>query len=446
MIAPLDFSRLENALSNPRYWVELALVLACLLLAWVIDRRIETAARKRHAGAPHETRLHANLSAGVGRIVFSLVGLLLLAMVRPVFAQMSGHKPFFIDIAIPLLVALALIRMLVFMMRRFFANSDWLKTSERAISFSIWLLAILYFVGVLPEVARELDELRLPLGKDSVSLLTILKGAAVVLVTIVVSLWISSLIEQRLAAATSLDSNLRAVLDRVVRAVILVVGVLIALQSIGFDLTLLTVFGGALGVGVGLGLQRLAANYISGFTILLDKSIKLGDMITVDGRQGRVAAVTSRYVLLRAVDGVEVIVPNETLVTTTVLNHTPNSYNARISVILRVAQGADVNRAMDIMMQSASKEPRALVDKDPPIAFMNGVTDQGVELELQFWISGGNTGMQGIRSEVQRRILADFRDKGIAFAPPRQELRLSAAAPDGAPAPAPAAPAPAGEP
>ena len=123
------------------------------------------------------------------------------------------------------------------------------------------------------------------------------------------------------ASATTLDSSVRAVLAKFLRALLLVVGMLVALQAVGIDLTLLTVFGGALGVGIGLGLQKLASNYIAGFTILLDRSIRLGDMITVDNRFGVVAKVTSRYVVVRSLDGIEAIVPNETLVTTTVLNH-----------------------------------------------------------------------------------------------------------------------------
>lgn len=417
MLAHLDFRRLETALANPLHWLELALVLLCLGLAWAIDRRLYRDARERTT-----TRKHPRLSGSVGRIVFSLLGLLFLAIARPAFL-LTGAKPFFIDFAIPLLVALAVIRMLVYVMRQLFASSNWLTTSERAISFSIWVLVILYFLGVLPEIARELDEITVPIGKTWISLLTIFKGAAVVLLTLVVSLWISSLIEQRLSQA-QIDNNLRAVLGRVVRAVILVVGVLIALQSIGFDLTLLTVFGGALGVGVGLGLQKLAANYIAGFTILLDRAIELGDMITVDGRQGRVANVTSRYVLLRGLDGVEIIVPNETVVTTTVLNHSPTSHNVRVASTVRIAHDADVEHALRLMEEAARGEPRALSGKEAPTAFLNAVSDIGIELEVLVWISGGNAGAQGVRSDLQRRILAAFGREGIALAPARRDIRL----------------------
>ncbi|MCC6195974.1 MAG: mechanosensitive ion channel [Burkholderiales bacterium] len=418
-LAPIDFSRLEQALGNPLYWLELALVAVCLGVAWLLDRRLEARAR---AGA--YTSRHPRLSASVGRVVFSLLALLLVVVVRPLFT-MAGGSPFFIDIAIPLLIALAIIRMLVYVMRRLFAASAWLKTSERAISFSIWLLVILYFVGVLPEMARELDEIRLPVGKSTLSLLTIVKGAAAVVVTLVVTLWLSGLIEQRVNNATTLDTNTRAVVARVVRALLLVVGVLIALQAIGFDLTLLTVVGGALGVGIGLGLQKLAANYIAGFTILLDKSIRLGDMITVDSRQGRVAQVTSRYVLLRSLEGIEIIVPNETLVTTTVLNHSHASHDIRVNAAARVAYGADVDLALRLMEEAARLEPRHLKIPDPPTAFVNALGENGVDLELVLWVAGPQAGLQALRSGVNRRILAAFAANGIAIPPPRRDIRVT---------------------
>ena len=218
---------------------------------------------------------------------------------------------------------------------------------------------------------------------------------------------------------------MRALLAKFLRAVLLAVGVLIALRAIGFDLTLLTVFGGALGVGIGLGLQKLAANYIAGFTILLDKSIRLGDMITVDNRQGRVARVTSRYVVLRSVDGVEAIVPNETLVTTTVLNHSNGSHDIRVATQVRIAYGADVERALRIMEDAARAEARLVVEPEPPAAFVNALGENGIDLELVLWVAGPQAGVQAVRSQVIRRILAAFADEGIAIPAPRRDIRYS---------------------
>src|SRR5205814_5292642 len=193
-----------------------------------------------------------------------------------------------------------------------------------------------------------------------VSLLSIGTAVLVVVFTLIATLWISGIIEQRLNRATQVDANLRVVFGKFVRAILLVVAVLIALQAIGFDLSVLSVVGGALGVGIGLGLQKLASNYIAGFTILMDRSIRLGDMVTVDGRYGVVSKVTSRYVVVRSLDGVEAIVPNETLVITTVLNHSYSNKEIKIGLPIQISYDSDLELAIKLMEQVALGEPRTL--------------------------------------------------------------------------------------
>src|SRR6185295_4383098 len=172
-------------------------------------------------------------NAGVARIVFALTALVLLLIGRFAFGRCCG-APLFIDLAIPLLIALAAIRMIVYAMRRLFSSQTWLDASERAIGFSIWGLVILYFIGVLPEIARELDDIALPVGKTSISVLTIGKGIGAILVTLIVTLWLSGILEQRLLRATTLDINTKTILAKLVRALLLLVGVLFALDAIGF--------------------------------------------------------------------------------------------------------------------------------------------------------------------------------------------------------------------
>lgn len=425
LLSPINPARLQAALASPHGWVDLAIVGLCVGIAWALDRQME---RRARAGEPRPV---SHLQAGVGRIVFSLVALLLLAFFRAAYKYNWG-TPVFIDIAIPLLIALAIIRLLVFGMRRLFAQQAWVKTSERAISFTMWGMVVLYFVGVLPEIGAELDSIVIPIGKSTISVLTVFKGIAAVVATLIVALWLSGLLEDRLLAATSLDNNTKAVLAKFLRAVLLFVGILFALQAIGFDLTLLSVFGGALGVGIGLGLQKLAANYIAGFTILLDRSIRMGDMITVDNRHGVVSRVTSRYVVVRSLDGVEAIVPNETLVTTTVLNHSYTSREARAVVAIQVAYDADVDLALRLMQEAASAEPRVLTE-NPPTATLTGFGDSGVALELGFWVRDPELGQGVLRSAINRRIFAAFREHGIEIPYPRRDVRWIG--PAGAPPP-----------
>ena len=410
---PIDFGRLQEALASTRGWLELAVALLCIGLAWAIDHRLDKLRERRGVNA----RL-----PGVVRVAFPLLAVALTYTAAFAWRRYVG-PPFFLAIATPMLIALAVIRIIGYGLRRLFPAQGWLPASEVWISTAIWGLAILYFLGVLPEMAAALDDLVIPLGKAQVSLLTIVKGVVVVLVTLVLTLWISGLIEQRLALATHLDANLRVVLSKAISAVLIIVGVLIALQEIGFDLTLLTVFGGALGVGIGLGLQKLASNYIAGFTILLDRSIRLGDLITVDNKTGVVTKVTSRYVVVRSGDGLEAIVPNETLVTTTVLNHSYTSNEVRIAITVQVSYDSDIDRALELLHKIALDEPRVLRGTHAPAAHLLALGDNGITLELGVWIDDPH--IQGnLRSTLYRAILREFAAHGIRIPFPQRDVRV----------------------
>src|SRR5438552_6743853 len=417
MLAPIDFGNVGMALATPQGWADLGLVAACLGLAWLVDRRART------SRVAENERLRFNGS--VARVVFPLTALALTMVATAVFRRYVA-PPFFLAIAAPLLIALATIRMLVYGLRRMFKTQSWLPASERAIALAIFTLAVLYFLGLFPEIASTLDEIQIPLGKTQISLLSIGTAVLVVLFTLIVTLWISGLIEQRLTRATQFDANLRVVFGKFVRATLLLVGVLISLQAIGFDLTLLSVFGGALGIGIGLGLQKLASTYIAGFTVLMDRSIRLGDMVTVDGRYGAVSKVTSRYVVVRSLDGIEAIVPNETLVTTTVLNHSYSTRNVRLAVQVQISYDSDVDRALALMEEAGRTHDRVLKALDPPTAFLASFGDNGIVLELGVWIADPEKCQLNLRSALNREILKAFGASGIRLPFPQRDVRIIA--------------------
>jgi len=415
MLPSIDFSRVEAALSKPAGWIDLAIALACFAIGFLADRRL-----RLKAAAAHDV-IRAG-AGGVNRLIFPLVTLVLLVAASIAFQRY--RTPFFISLALPLVIALAVVRLVVYALRGVFPGASWLATSERAVSFSVWGILVLYFLGVVHDVAADLDALVIPLGKTPISLLDIGKALLVVLLTLSITLWISGFVEGRLMRAEGLDSSLRALAAKAVRAVLLVVAVLIALNAVGLDLTLLSVFGGALGVGIGLGLQKLASNYIAGFTILIDRSIRLGDMITVDNRFGVVSRVTARYVVVKGLDGVEAIVPNETLVTTTVLNHSYSTREIRIAVPVQVTYGSDLERALELMVEAARAEPRVLKAHNEPAAFVVRFADSGVDLELGVWINDPENGQLALRSAINQRIWAAFKAHGIRIPFPQREYRV----------------------
>ena len=417
MLAPIDYSRIETALAQPPGWIELAIIAACFAVGWLVDRRVRVRAGER----PEFVRLSFG---SFNRLVLPLTTLALLAVAHAAFSRFA--PPFFLSIALPLVVALAVIRLIVYALRGVFGNAPWMKSSERAIAFTVWVGALLYFTGVLPAIRAELDAITLPLGSPPLSMLEVLQGIAVVVITVAITLWLSGLLERRLMRNAHLEMNLRVVLSRLVRAVLLAIGILVALRAIGFDLTLLSVFGGALGVGIGLGLQRLAANYIAGFTILLDRSIRMGDMITVSDRSGIVAKVTSRYVVVRGHDGVEAIVPNENLITQVVLNHhSPTTTSVvRVAVSVTVSYDSDVEHALKLLERLALDEPRVLKSGSTPQAFLCRFGDSGIDLELGVWIRDPENGQLNLRSALNRAILREFAANGIRIPFPQREIRL----------------------
>ncbi|HEX8012427.1 MAG TPA: mechanosensitive ion channel domain-containing protein [Casimicrobiaceae bacterium] len=415
MLSPLNLDRIQEALRTPAGLLDLAAVLLSFAVAFAVDRRVRL-------GGSAESRL-AKLGAGsVNRLIFPLTALLLLLIIRG--ALRGWHDPAFFEIAVPLAVALALIRVFVYGLHSLFGPSRWLPLSERTVSFTIWAALLLYYAGVLQQIGNTLSEAKLPIGKAEVSVLDLARDALVLILAVVGSLWVSSLLEQRLMRTTTGDTNVRAVLAKLARALFLLVGVLLALSAVGLDLTVLSVFGGALGVGIGLGLQKLASNYIAGFTILLDRSVRIGDMITVDNRHGVVSKATARYVVVRSLDGVEAIVPNEIMVTTTVLNHSYTSRDVRVGVPVQVSYDSDLDLAMRLMVELAQAQPRVRQQPNAPVVQVQRFADSGIDLELGVWINDPESGQSNLRSALYLGIWRAFREHGIKIPFPQREVRL----------------------
>jgi small-conductance mechanosensitive channel len=223
-------------------------------------------------------------------------------------------------IAVPVLVSLVGIRFLARVTTVVFPASGVARLVERLFSWLAWMAAVLWIVGLLPDVMREMEAIQFAIGKNKISVLGIVQGVLSSGAVLVVALWVSATLERRVLVDTVSDLSLRKVASNAIRAVLLLVGLLFALSAVGVDLTALSVLGGALGVGLGFGLQKLAANYVSGFVILFERSLRIGDNVRVDGFEGTVVDIKTRYTLIRANNGRESIVPNEKLITERVEN------------------------------------------------------------------------------------------------------------------------------
>jgi small-conductance mechanosensitive channel len=328
-----------------------------------------------------------------------------------------------LTLAIPLLLSLAVIRIVFFVLRHSFGRAAWLGSFERIFALLTWLVVALYITGLLPAIIDMLESVSFSAGHQTLNLWMILQGVGAVLATLVIALWISGIVEARLMAAQGLDENLRLVFTRISKAGFVVLAVLIGLPAVGIDLTMLSVFGGALGVGLGFGLQKIAANYVSGFIILLDRSLRIGDVITVEGHKGQVTKITTRYTVVRGLTGVEVIVPNEVLVGSVVQNDSYTDPKVRTAIKVGVGYGADLERAMAVLVEVALAQSRVLPDP-APVALITNFGDSAVELELGFWISDPALGVGGVKSDINLGIWKAFRAEGIEIPFPQREIRI----------------------
>lgn len=420
-LLPTLLRDLADDLGHPALLWQLAALGLSITGGWLLGRLI----RSRLPEAEGALKLGLG---GVSRLVFPLAALFLVLIGKAVLRHWFGGHVNLLNIAAPLLGALALIRLAVYLLRHAFAPSGWLHTSERLITWTIWAGLALHLSGFLPEIIDVLDEFSFHLGKQRVSLLMILAAIVSVLVTLVIALWLGRALEARLMRTENLDMNLRVVLAKLGRAALILLAILIALPAVGIDLTVLSVFGGALGVGLGFGLQKIASNYVSGFIILLDQSVHLGDILTVDNRQGSVFRLTGRYLVLRSLDGTEAIIPNEALITSTVINHSYTNREMRVSISIQVAYGSDVEKVMTLMIDAARQQPRVLAEPQPKV-YLKNFGDNGIDMELGVWINDPEEGQLNLKSDLNLAIWRIFRREGIEIPYPQREVRIIGDAP-----------------
>jgi small-conductance mechanosensitive channel len=297
-----------------------------------------------------------------------------------------------------------------------------LRVIERSVSWIAWIGVVLWISGVLPLALEALDEVRWKVGNSRVSLLNLLQGAVSALIVLVLALWLSSVLEARLLRGAGENLSLRKMAANALRTLLIFVGLMFALSAAGIDLTALGVLGGALGVGIGLGLQKLAANYVSGFVILAERSVRIGDMVQVDGFEGRITNINTRYTVIRALNGRESIVPNEMMTTQRVENLSLADPNVAFGTDVQVAYGTDLKALVPQLQEAARSVPRVLSDPMPAVQLESFGAD-GINLHIGFWIADPHMGLGNVRSDVNFALLEALDGAGVEIPYPQRVLR-----------------------
>jgi len=407
---------------RPVILYQAAILVACLLLAWVLAALLKRGMiRLRLASGDSQ---HFGVES-LDKALFPLFGWAIVGVVQ--LALDGWIHIWLLQLALIPLFGIALIYLAFYVMRRVFSRAGntpgLLSLVERVLTTLVWLGMLLSLTGIQDEVLHWMAGVKFSVANAHLSLLSLTTGLLWVGLTVVVAMWAGAALEDRLMRAASIDANLKVVLARVSRALLILAALLLSLELVGIDVTVLGVFGGALGVGLGLGLQKIASNYVSGFIILLERSLRLGDQITVGAFQGTVTQIRTRYTVVRGLDGIETIIPNEKLVGDPVQNHSSFVTRGYTKLPVQIAYSADLELALRVLLEAAQGVPRLLEDP-PPAVYVSGFGADGINLELGFWIEHAALGTSLVRSTVNLAIWRLFRAHGIEIPSPQRDVRL----------------------
>ncbi len=425
-----ELTALLTSLSQPKSLISLGVLAACLLLAWATVRVLRG-------------RTQPSASVWFGDHIFDGVLFPATALVIAYVARLTLDgtvSAAVFKLAIPMLISLLAIRLTVRVLRASFPNSRWMRVFERSVSWIAWLAVLLWITGVLPTLLSAMEDIRWKVGNAKVSLRDALEALITGGLVMMLALWVASAAERQLLRGsqgisnsdssgiglTNSDLSMRKMVSNILRAGLLFIGLMITLSTVGIDLTALSVLGGAVGVGLGFGMQKIAANYVSGFVILAERSLRIGDMVRVDNFDGRITDIRTRYTVIRALNGREAIVPNEMLITQRVENSSLADPRVLLTSTVQVAYGTDV-RALQAPLEAAmAAVPRVITDPAPSVQLTTFAAD-GMDLTLLFWIRDPEHGQGNVRSDVNLAVLAVLNERGIEIPYPHRVVQTLAA-------------------
>jgi len=415
-----DFQYWLIEFNDPDNWRQIIVILGSLAIAWLTSRSLLLQASRRHIEDKGGIRKFTLRS--IERIIFPISAILVILLGSSVFRTLGLPVKLF-QLAMPLLLSLAGIRLLVYILRKGFAPTPMLKAWENMISTVVWIIVALYLLGVMPAVLTTLNSVGFSLGKSRVTALSVINFLLLVALLFTLAMWLSATIERHMQRSRYINASLRVGLSKFSKFFLIGLSFLIALDAVGIDLTALTVFGGALGVGLGFGLQRIASNFISGFLLLFDRSIKPGDVISIGNKFGWVEALRARYIVVRDRDGVDTLIPNENLITSEVINWSYSDRNVRLKMPVSISYADDPQQAIRLMVEAAHQHPRVL-DDPAPVGRLMSFGDNGIELELRIWINDPEQGVNNVRSDINLAIWRAFKQGGITIPFPQRDVHV----------------------
>ncbi len=423
--------QLFEQLTTPEVMAEVLALLMAALLATALAHYIKNWLRPLAARDDLPRWPRRLVIAGMV-LAPSLLGVVLVLGLRVLFATF-GLPTALIDIAMDLTTVLVLVRFALHVLSVSLGPNSWIRAWELKLTFFLWAIISFQVLGWFAGVERTLDGIDLLPGKATFTLWALLKSIVVIVGFLVVTSLIARTIERRVMKLEGLAISTRIGISKFSTFFLVGLGVLLGVNASGVDLTVLGLFTGAIGLGLGFGLQAIASNFVSGFVLLLDKSIKPGDVISFTGTTGTstenfgwVQELRGRYIVVRDRDGVETLVPNQNLITNSVINWSYSDQRVRIRLPVHISFHDDPEVALQVLIDAAANHPRIL--KDPgPVSRLMSFENYGMRVEVRFWIRDPMNGVNNVRSDVNRRIWKLFKQNGVTIPVAQREIRIEMA-------------------
>jgi small-conductance mechanosensitive channel len=406
---------------------EIAALGVCVGLGWTAAILLRNHERFRGV-KPRATMSRTDLIAYITIVIIPVTAVLGLVILAHGILYAAHYDVTILDAAMRLVGAYIVIRVAVLLFAASFGNKSWMQNLENRLTLGLWLAFAADYLGWLDPIISVLDSIGIASGKTHVTVWSVLKILFTLTLFVLVAAWISRWIDRRLKKLHTLAPSTRIGLAKFSNAFLIGLSILVGLNTAGVDLTALTVLTGAIGLGLGFGLQSIASNFVSGFVLLMDRSIKPGDVISLSGQSGTstenfgwVQELRGRYVVVRDRDGIEMLVPNQQLIANAVINWSYTDPRIRLKLPVRVSYQDDPELALKILLDACEGQRRVLRDP-PPVSRLMHFGDHGIELELRFWISDPQEGVNNVRSEVNRTIWTLFKENNITIPVAQREI------------------------
>lgn len=426
----LNPETLKSLLQEARAWIEFEILTPAAL--WELAAILVTLGLARLATPPFSRWLQGQAERSHGNTRLALVWNTFLPLVTPIIwvillwiaiagAEQLELRDKLMSVVVSLVNAWIVIRLIT----QFVREQVW----ARFIAVVVWSLAALNILGLLAPTLDLLDSIALKIGQVRITALGVIEG----LFYLVLLLWLANLfanlLERRINRLPNLTPSMQVLFSKLLKIVLVIIAIFVAVNSVGIDLTALAVFGGALGVGIGFGLQKIVSNFISGIILLMDRSIKPGDTIGVGGTYGWIQSLGARYVSVITRDGVEHLIPNEELIVSRVENWSFSGDQVRMRIPIGISYRSDVRLAMEQCLEAAAA-PERVLSEPKPVCLLKGFGDSSVDLEIRFWIRDPQNGISNVKSEILLDVWDRFHKLGIEIPFPQRDLHLRSVAPD----------------